>query len=301
MDLLLDVYAPEATPLQPRPAFVIMHGGSWMGGSRKKLELQASAMFYASRGFVCFSIDYREQDDYGTYPTNWPDLVPVAPKKDHDKLPASEYTATRDLKAAIRFVRANAARFGVDTERVALIGGASSPPHYSRPVGCSPRLPPHLLRCPLQPSSPPTPPPLYHHLTTHPLSLLPTGSAGAISTVTAGVVDEADYKDELLTTDPTLPSTNLNQTSAVQAVVSHWGAGYGVDAVQDADPSHRSRYARITIESHRPLKPRLPSSSTTLVVRLRLLALSLAGTATARVRSSSSTGTRTRPCRMRTH
>ena len=42
--------------------------------------------------------------------------------------------------------------------------------------------------------------------------------------------------------------------------MSHWGAGYGADAVQDADPSHRSRYARMTIESQRPLKPQLPAA-----------------------------------------
>ena len=43
--------------------------------------------------------------------------------------------------------------------------------------------------------------------------------------------------------DPTLQTTNLNTSSAVQCVISHWGAGYGVLLVQAADPSNRSRYS----------------------------------------------------------
>ena len=195
MNLLLDVTAPVGAPAGPRPAIIFMHGGGWVGGSANDSWARASAAFYASRGFMCFRIKYRLQQDNGSFPTNWKNLIPYATNQElrklHGAMRAAIYPATRDLKAAIRFVRANAARFGVDPERIALAGG----------------------------------------------------SAGAISSIGAGVVDETDYKNELLATDPTLATTYLNTSSAVQCVVSHWGAGYAALIVQGNDPTNRSRYS----------------------------------------------------------
>ena len=47
--------------------------------------------------------------------------------------------------------------------------------------------------------------------------------------------DEYDFKDEELAADPTLASTHLGESSAVQAAVSQWGAGYGVEVLEWAD------------------------------------------------------------------
>jgi len=187
MDLLLNVISPvddeNARSAALRPAYILVHGGSWSSGDKNANWARASSAYFGSRGFVTFSIDYRLDKDYGTYPTDWPNAKQFAHK---------EYPATRDIKAAVRFVRANAARFGVDPDRIALSGG----------------------------------------------------SAGAISSIAAGNVDEDDYKLELLDTDPTLQSTNLDASSNVQCVVSHWGAGYSVDEVQLADSTNRSRYGK---------------------------------------------------------
>jgi fermentation-respiration switch protein FrsA (DUF1100 family) len=50
------------------------------------------------------------------------------------------------------------------------------------------------------------------------------GSAGAFLALMLGVSDDGDYKDELTTVDdPTLESTNLSQSSAVQVIIDHWG------------------------------------------------------------------------------
>jgi len=190
MDLVLDVTSPVGTPTLPRPAIIMVHGGGWIGGTANDAWAQASSVFYASRGFATFRIVYRVQHDNGSFPANWPVIKPGSPAVP-DQIRALAYPATRDLKAAIRFVRANAKRFGVDPGRIALSGG----------------------------------------------------SAGAIDSVGAGVVDEGDYKDELLATDPTLNTTHLNTSSAVQCIVSHWGAGYVAELVQAADPSKRSRYS----------------------------------------------------------
>lgn len=105
----------------------------------------------------------------------------------------SGYPAVRDLKAAVRFVRATAPTYGVDVSRVAVSGG----------------------------------------------------SAGATNSLAAGVVLEEDYKSELSATeDPTLSTTHLEQSSAVQCVYAHWSSHGEVDLVQNYDPQHKSRWSR---------------------------------------------------------
>lgn len=50
------------------------------------------------------------------------------------------------------------------------------------------------------------------------------GSAGAYLAIVLGVTDPQDFRDEaLLTADPTLASTHLNQPSRVRTVIDHWG------------------------------------------------------------------------------
>ena len=67
------------------------------------------------------------------------------------------------------------------------------------------------------------------------------GSAGAVTAQALGILLEDDYKSELIGTDPTLATTHLEQSSAVQAVVSHWGATYGVDTKAQLDGVARYR------------------------------------------------------------
>jgi hypothetical protein len=59
VDLLLDLYVPPAPPgpAATRPLIVMVHGGSFIGGSRT--QQAAAATEYARRGFVAASIDYR--------------------------------------------------------------------------------------------------------------------------------------------------------------------------------------------------------------------------------------------------
>ena len=60
--------------------------------------------------------------------------------------------------------------------------------------------------------------------------------------VATGITFDGDYKDELtLTEDPTLATTNLNQSSTVQAVYAHWSSDGEVDLVQQHDPANRTR------------------------------------------------------------
>jgi len=96
--LLLDAYfpAPDGTT---RPAIVLVHGGSWRVGS--KGDLAAEAMRFAELGWAAFSVDYR--------------LVSTS------AFPAE----VDDVTAAVRWVRAHAADYGVDPARIGALGASA--------------------------------------------------------------------------------------------------------------------------------------------------------------------------------
>lgn len=93
-ELLLDAFVPQAEG--KCPAVLVVHGGAWRSGDRLQLRSYASSL--AKRGFVCFAIDYR-----------------LAPQH---KFPAQ----IEDCRAAIMWIRANAADYRVDKERLGAIG-----------------------------------------------------------------------------------------------------------------------------------------------------------------------------------
>lgn len=94
--LELDAYLPAPESEQRRPAVVVVHGGSWSGGGRG--DFPRWNWWLASQGYAVFDVDYRLAPQ-----PNW-------------------RTATGDVKCAVGWVRANAARFNVDPRRVALFG-----------------------------------------------------------------------------------------------------------------------------------------------------------------------------------
>lgn len=106
-DLLLDIYEPTIDTLAERPTIVVIHGGSFTGGDRKKFA--GSAERYARRGFVAVAIEYR------TCPGGFPDedLIEVATN------------AIDDGMEAIRWLRANAATYGIDVDRIATVGSSA--------------------------------------------------------------------------------------------------------------------------------------------------------------------------------
>jgi len=99
--LLLDIYAPRDPSTTPRPCVVWIHGGGLDSLDKDYELIRWCAAYTARAGFVSASIDYR--------------LVPEAP------LPA----AIVDCKAAVRFLRAHAAQYGIDPERIAVAGESS--------------------------------------------------------------------------------------------------------------------------------------------------------------------------------
>ncbi len=102
VDLLLDVARPPERS-DPRPAVVLVHGGGLTAMGR--YEMSGSARGLAEAGYVTFNIDYRLFSALdGTNP--WPAQLD-------------------DAQRAVRWVRANAATYGVDPDRVGALGWSS--------------------------------------------------------------------------------------------------------------------------------------------------------------------------------
>lgn len=93
--LAMDIYRPRGA-WGALPAIVCIHGGGWAKGNRTNHEKVAQAL--ATRGYVTATISYR--------------LSGEAP------FPA----AIHDCKAAVRFLRAKAGKYGIDSQRIGAIG-----------------------------------------------------------------------------------------------------------------------------------------------------------------------------------
>ncbi|MDQ3692537.1 MAG: alpha/beta hydrolase [Chloroflexota bacterium] len=100
--LLLNVVRPADRP-DPRPAVVLVHGGGLVQGTRWDHGEAAAGL--AQAGYATFSIEYR-LFDAANPTTRWPAQLD-------------------DVQRAVRWVRANAATYGVDPERVGAFGFSS--------------------------------------------------------------------------------------------------------------------------------------------------------------------------------
>jgi acetyl esterase/lipase len=96
--LRLDLYLP-ANRKRTVPGAIVIRGGGWMVNDRAEFAHVASAL--AERGVAAASIEYRTANE--------------AP------FPA----AIQDVKAAIRWMRANAGRYGINPNAIGALGGSS--------------------------------------------------------------------------------------------------------------------------------------------------------------------------------
>jgi acetyl esterase/lipase len=99
-----DIYVPnyngKPTPANAnnRPAVIVVHGGGGTSGSRASAREIQMSQFLAAHGYVAFNIDY-------TLGAVWPKDI-------------------YDWRLAIRYLRANAATYGIDTNHIGVVGGS---------------------------------------------------------------------------------------------------------------------------------------------------------------------------------
>jgi acetyl esterase/lipase len=102
-ELQLDLARPQGDG--PFPVVVGIHGGAWRLGSRKQLAVQLPWLggrsiieYFAARGFVAVTVGYRLAPD-----AQYPAMI-------------------EDCKAAVRWLRANAAKYHADPDHIASWG-----------------------------------------------------------------------------------------------------------------------------------------------------------------------------------
>ena len=209
--LKLDVYSPVNNSAN-RPVFMFIHGGGFTGGIKHKPEIVDMANYYASRGWVFVSIDYRTTEELGTIqgmsqeelitfykgiaPQEWiENALQGAQTPAQVQQAIAMYLAQRDAKSALRWIVANASTYNINSDFIT-VGGAS---------------------------------------------------AGAITTIALGISNLEDFRDEIsISDDPTLSTTNLNETYVVNSMVYFWGSNlkldvfegvYGLEQYDRYDPS----------------------------------------------------------------
>jgi len=102
IDLNLHVYRPEKfNSSKIYKCIVFFHGGGWNSGNPEQFQRQSR--YFASRGMVAVSVEYRIRNKHGTSPIQ----------------------AMEDVKSAIRFIRSNARLLSIDPSKIAAAGGSA--------------------------------------------------------------------------------------------------------------------------------------------------------------------------------
>ena len=103
---ILDLYLPAKPAEKPLPLVIWIHGGAWSAGSKDGCPF----LPFVNRGFAVASINYRLSQM-----AIWPAQI-------------------QDCKAAVRFLRANAAKYNLDPDHFG-VGGGSAGGHLVAVLG----------------------------------------------------------------------------------------------------------------------------------------------------------------------
>jgi len=97
--LYLELSVPNPAPEKALPAIIIIHGGGWSGGDRTANLL--GTYRFAENGYVSASIEYRLSPQ-----AQWPAQI-------------------QDCKCAVRYLRANAAKYHIDPDHIGVLGDSA--------------------------------------------------------------------------------------------------------------------------------------------------------------------------------
>ncbi len=129
--LVFDIYMPAGDTETDRPVVLLSHAGSFLPssltglplGSKKDSSLIEMCTRLAKRGYVAVSFSYRlGWNPFGDQETRTQTII------------LAVYKAMQDSKALVRFLKANASTYGIDTNRI-VVGGSNSGAYVALAAG----------------------------------------------------------------------------------------------------------------------------------------------------------------------
>jgi len=113
--LLMDIYQPVGDAATNRALVIIVHGGSFIGGSKTGTDVVPFCKDLARMGYVTASIEYRV--GMTNFPFPGPDSMDAGP---------AVVRGVHDARAAVRFFRKNVATggntYGIDPNQIYMLG-----------------------------------------------------------------------------------------------------------------------------------------------------------------------------------
>ena len=109
MDLHMDIYEPVGDTLKKRPAIIFAFSGGFLLGHKQHEDIIAFCDSFTTRGYVVASIQYR----LGMNPLSGRSAT------------RGVYRGVQDGRSAVRYLRANADLYNIDSSRVYIIGSSA--------------------------------------------------------------------------------------------------------------------------------------------------------------------------------
>ena len=139
INLKMDIFTPTNDGgAEKRAAVIVAHGGAFVAGAKDDFQKSIGyCSSLAARGFVTASIQYRTgvtlTDGGAEIPENAALLalnLLVSDSKyemtiDADNYARAVYRGVQDINAAVRYLRANATKYGIDPERIYVLGNSA--------------------------------------------------------------------------------------------------------------------------------------------------------------------------------
>ena len=129
VELKIDFYKPVGDENVSRPLLVLVHGGSWIGGTRDDNDILSLAPGFARRGYVVASVSYRlgfhPSSAGGSNTTTCSAITPLLNcvyAADSSEVVRAIYRGMQDVKGAIRFLKARSAEDSTCSKNVYLSG-----------------------------------------------------------------------------------------------------------------------------------------------------------------------------------
>ena len=119
IDLHMDIYSPKGDSENKRPAVLVLHGGAFAAGAKDDMDQQSVTYCdsLAARGFVTAAVQYR----LGITAKTENMYISI----DSANFSRTVYRGIQDVRAALRYMRANANNLGIDPDRIYLLGNSA--------------------------------------------------------------------------------------------------------------------------------------------------------------------------------